>query len=91
LYVQRVLQNAGTRGVLEAASFSQGSVLNVSNVARECHVERRVVDFSGLRAFLRAYPMAKACLIYGGARENHEDGVRVMPMGECLRLLPGLL
>jgi hypothetical protein len=51
----------------------------------------RPADLSGLRAFLRDYPMAKACLIYGGARENHEDGVRVMPMGECLRLLPGLL
>ena len=29
---------------LEAASFSQGSVLNVSAVARECHIERKVVE-----------------------------------------------
>jgi len=29
---------------LEAASFSQGSVLNISSVARECHVERKVVE-----------------------------------------------
>ena len=29
---------------LEAASFSHGSVLNISNVARECQVERKVVE-----------------------------------------------
>lgn len=29
---------------LEAASFSQGSVLNISSVARECYVERKVVE-----------------------------------------------
>lgn len=29
---------------LEAASFSQGEVLNISNVARECHVSRKVVE-----------------------------------------------
>ncbi|MFH2069010.1 MAG: AAA family ATPase [Candidatus Omnitrophota bacterium] len=29
---------------LEAVSFSHGSVLNISNVARECEVERKVVE-----------------------------------------------
>jgi predicted AAA+ superfamily ATPase len=29
---------------LEAASFSQGSVLSISSVARECHIERKVVE-----------------------------------------------
>jgi predicted AAA+ superfamily ATPase len=29
---------------LEAAIFSQGSVLNITAVARECHVERKVVE-----------------------------------------------
>jgi predicted AAA+ superfamily ATPase len=29
---------------LEAASYSQGSVLNISAVARECHVERKTVE-----------------------------------------------
>jgi predicted AAA+ superfamily ATPase len=29
---------------LEAASFSQGSVLNISSVARECHIERKSVE-----------------------------------------------
>jgi len=42
---------------LEAASFSQGSVLNISSVARECHVERKVVDsyFSILEDLMIGY------------------------------------
>jgi predicted AAA+ superfamily ATPase len=42
---------------LEAASFSQGSVLNISSVARECHVERKVVEsyFSVLEDLMIGY------------------------------------
>ena len=42
---------------LEAASFSQGSLLNISSVAREGHVERKVVEtyFSILEDLLIAY------------------------------------
>lgn len=42
---------------LEAASFSQGSVLNVSAVARECHVERKTVEsyFSVIEDLMIAY------------------------------------
>lgn len=42
---------------LEAASYSQGSVLNISNVASECGVERKVVEhyFSILEELLVAY------------------------------------
>ena len=42
---------------LEAASFSQGSVLNISSVARDCAVERKVVEnyFSILEDLLVAY------------------------------------
>jgi len=42
---------------LEAASFSQGAVLNISTVARECAVERKVVEhyFSILVDLLIAY------------------------------------
>jgi len=42
---------------LETASFSQGSVLNTSAVARECAVERKVVDnyFSILEELLIGY------------------------------------
>lgn len=42
---------------LEAASFSQGSVLNISSVARDCSVERKVVEsyFMILEDLLIAY------------------------------------
>lgn len=42
---------------LEAASFSQGSVLNISSIARECSIERKVVEnyFSILEDLLIAY------------------------------------
>lgn len=42
---------------LEAASFSQGSLLNISSVARECAVERKVVGnyFSILEDLMIAY------------------------------------
>lgn len=42
---------------LEAASFSQGSVLNISSVARDCAVQRKVVEnyFSILEDLLIAY------------------------------------
>ena len=42
---------------LEAASFSQGSVLNISSVARECHVERKTVEsyFSVVEDLMLAY------------------------------------
>lgn len=42
---------------LEAASFSQGSVLNISSVARDCHIERKAVEnyFGILEDLLIAY------------------------------------
>lgn len=52
---EEVLQEGLSRNLaafsrfLEAASFSQGSVLNVSAVARDCSVERKVVeDYFGI-------------------------------------------
>ena len=44
---------------LESASFSQGSLLNVNNVARECSVHRKVVSdyFSILRDTLLSYEL----------------------------------
>jgi len=51
LYLREEVQMEGlTRNIgnftrfLEAASFSHGSILTVSNVARECAVERKVVE-----------------------------------------------
>lgn len=42
---------------LESASFSQGSILNISSVARECSIERKVVEnyFTILEDLLIAY------------------------------------
>ena len=44
---------------LEAISFSHGTVLNISNVARECEVERRTVQnyIQVLYDLLMAYPL----------------------------------
>src|SRR3989338_2253113 len=51
LYVREEVQAEGlTRNIgnftrfIEAASFSHGSILNVSNIARECGVERKIVE-----------------------------------------------
>lgn len=63
-YLQEEILNEGlTRNLgafsrfLEAASFSQGSVLNISSVARECAIERKVVEsyFTILEDLLVAY------------------------------------
>jgi len=63
-YLQEEIQQEGfTRNLgafsrfLEAASFSQASILNVSEVARECAVERKVVEnyFTILEDLLLAY------------------------------------
>ena len=44
---------------LEAASFSQGSVLNITNISRECSVHRKVVEsyFSILKDTLLSYEL----------------------------------
>lgn len=63
-YLEEEVQQEGfTRNLgafsrfLEAASFSQGSVLNISSVARDCSVERKVVEnyFTILEDLLIAY------------------------------------
>lgn len=63
-YLEEEVQQKGfTRNLgafsrfLEAASFSQGSVLNISSVARDCSVERKVVEnyFTILEDLLIAY------------------------------------
>lgn len=51
LYIREEVQMEGlTRNIgnfsrfLEAVSFSHGSVVNISNIARECQIERKVVE-----------------------------------------------
>jgi predicted AAA+ superfamily ATPase len=60
---EEVLQEGLTRNLssfarfLEIASFSQGSLLNISEVARECKIERKIVEnyFSILEDLLIAF------------------------------------
>lgn len=63
-YLQEEIQQEGlTRNLgafsrfLETASFSQASILNISSVARECSIERKVVEnyFTILEDLLIAY------------------------------------
>ena len=61
--LQEVLQEGLTKNLpafnrfLQVASFSQGSVLNTSNIAKECAISRKVVEnyFSILDDLLMAY------------------------------------
>lgn len=63
-YLEQEVQQEGlTRNLgaftrfLEAASFSQGAVLNISSIARECAIERKIVEnyFTILEDLLIAY------------------------------------
>jgi predicted AAA+ superfamily ATPase len=58
-------------------------------VKRTAKVSREMTR--GLRAFLKAYPMAKTCLIYGGERRLRDDNIEIMPIKEFLLSLPTLL
>jgi len=48
-------------------------------------------DLSGLRAFRRDYPEARACVFYGGDRELEIEGIRALPIAEALMRLPEVL
>ena len=45
----------------------------------------------GLKAFLADYPMAKAYLIYGGAKRMREGKIEIIPFKDCLINLPAIL
>ena len=46
---------------------------------------------SGLKAFVRDYPMAKAYFVYGGERRLRENNIEIMPITEVLYNLPAIL
>jgi len=48
-------------------------------------------DVASLIAFRDDYPMAKAFLLYTGGERRHHRGVEILPLGEALVGLPGLL
>ncbi|MBI4238397.1 MAG: ATP-binding protein [Deltaproteobacteria bacterium] len=51
----------------------------------------RPADLTGLRAFLKDYPMASACCVYGGNRKMREGGIDIIPIQEFLRQIPTFL
>jgi predicted AAA+ superfamily ATPase len=51
----------------------------------------RSPDFSGLKAFLKDYPMATAYVLYGGNRRQRQGPVNLVPLQEALPRLPELL
>ena len=48
-------------------------------------------EMSGLKAFLKDYPMAKGYLFYGGDRRMYQDGIELVPVLDGIKGLPALL
>jgi predicted AAA+ superfamily ATPase len=48
-------------------------------------------DLKGLHAFQEDYPPAQLWLLYGGDRAYLDAGVNVVPFGQAIRRLPGIL
>jgi hypothetical protein len=46
---------------------------------------------SGLKSFLRDYPMARAYLIYGGDRYLRQGEIEIFPFDQALKSLPDFL
>jgi len=46
---------------------------------------------SGLKSFLKDYPMAKAYFIYGGERRMREGNIEIIPLNDALKDLPNIL
>jgi len=46
---------------------------------------------AGLKSFLADYPIAKAYLVYGGARRMHEERIEIVPVEEMLKDLKAFL
>ncbi len=48
-------------------------------------------DISGLKAFVRDYPMARAYVFYGGPDRRYLQGIELIPLDQALPELPDLL
>jgi len=46
---------------------------------------------SGLKSFLKDYPMAKAYFVYGGEKYMREGNIEIMPINNLLKNLPSVL
>jgi predicted AAA+ superfamily ATPase len=47
----------------------------------------RTRDLAGLRAFRADYPSARALLLHGGTRPQHQHGIDILPLADGLRRL----
>ena len=63
--------------------------IHAIEVKRARTIRRR--ELSGLKAFLKDYPMARGYLFYGGDRRMYQDGIELVPVSEGIRTLPMLL
>jgi hypothetical protein len=78
---------------LEFVSFSHAAVLNVSNVARVCQIERKTAagyieileDLLPLKSFRDDYPECVPIFVYRGPERLLVDGVLCVPGDEFLR------
>jgi len=46
---------------------------------------------TGLNIFHNDFPEAKRYLLYGGSREEYENGITILPVSNALKELPGIL
>jgi len=63
--------------------------IKVFEIKRTRRISRSML--SGLKAFLRDYPMAQAYFLYGGERQMREGDIRIMPMEQTFKDLPAIL
>jgi len=48
-------------------------------------------DLTGLKKFHDDFPEAKCYLLYGGSREEYENGIYILPVEKALKELPDIL
>jgi len=92
LYLQEEIQAEGLVRNLESFSrfleiitFSNGSLLNTSSIARECEVKRKTVE--NYLQILKDYPEATALLLYRGEERVKRGNVICIPCEDFLRYL----
>ncbi len=79
---------AGTQVEVDFVLYGERGLIAIE-VKRTASLRKR--DLSGLKAFCRDYPMARAILIYGGRYRRYEQDVEVIPIQEALSGLYDLL
>jgi len=63
--------------------------LRAFEIKRTGKVSRSML--SGLKSFLKDYPMAKALFLYGGKRRIREGNIEILPIGDAIKALPDIL